>query len=346
VPVLREVDLVLDDAQLLHRLVRDFPSNAPSEAAVVEWVEREINAERSRGEDPALRLQELTDAITDGAHLIHVRRLGLPESLPDTPVARVPADQARLTVHDVAHLFVVAQVGAVYGCVHTQGGRLGNDIFSVPSALDNTSQSKGGFRFHVDGAMDPETAPQYFSMHCMRNSERIPTFASSVDYHDFDAETWDLLTEPVYTIHFDPRAPRSSDLSDAPVIDARPDGTIERLHYYDNAERLRMPGGESGRYVQALCEMRDILNRDVIDVVLSPGDILLVNNLITVHGRRGYDRPVTTEPGRQRWMRRFWIASEPQLIDRVRRVPGRVLGSQRGPNPRADAVHRRAPVGP
>lgn len=53
-----------------------------------------------------------------------------------------------------------------------------------------------------------------------------------------------------YTIHFDPRTPRSTDLSDAPVIDARLDGRIKRLHYYDNTECLRVPGREFGRYVQ------------------------------------------------------------------------------------------------
>lgn len=330
-PVLQRIDFVLDSEPLLHRLVRDFPSNAPSEVALVEWVEREVKWDRLRGEGLSPALKELTEAIAQGAHLIHVTGLGLPESLPDTPTAIVPADHARLGVHDVMHLFVVAQVGVAYGCVHMLGGRLTHDIFPVPGALDNTRHSQGGFRFHVDGAMDPETAPQHFSMQCLRNSERIPTFASSVDYDDFDAETWDMLTAPVYTIHFDARTPRSSDLSDAPVIDARPDGSINQLLYYDHPERLRAPGGESGRYVQALRAMRDILNRDAIDVVLSPGDVLLVNNRITVHGRREYNRPVTRAPGQQRWMRRFWIASDPKHIDRVRRAPGRVLGSQRGP---------------
>jgi hypothetical protein len=284
VPALQKIDLVLDDEPLLHRLVRDFPSSGPSEAAVVEWVEREASADRSRDEGLSPALKELTEAIAEGTHLIHLSGLSLPESLPDTPVTIAPADEARLAVHDVAHLFITAQAGAAYGCVHTQGGRLAHDIFSVPSALDNTRHSQGGFSFHVDGAMDPETAPQYFSMQCLRNSERIPTFAASIVKGDFDSETWDLLTAPVYTIHFDPRAPRSSDLTDARVIDARADGGVNRLRYYDHPERLRVPGGESGKYVQALHKMRHVLNRDAIDVVLSPGEVLLVNNRITVHG--------------------------------------------------------------
>ncbi|MBO0882430.1 MAG: hypothetical protein J2P17_19280, partial [Mycobacterium sp.] len=245
VPVLQKIDLVLDEEQLLHRLIRDFPSNAPSEVAVVEWVEHEINVNRSLGEDLSPGLHELMAAIADGVHLIHVSGLGLPGPLPDTPTAKVPPEDARLSAHDVAHLFVVAHAGVAYGCVHTHGGRLTHDVFSMPGALDNSRHSRGGFRFHVDGAMDPETAPQYFSMQCLRNSERVPTFASTVDYGDFDAETWDLLTAPVYTIHFDGRVPRSSDLTDVPVIDARPDGSIERLHYYDDTERLRVPGGGS-----------------------------------------------------------------------------------------------------
>src|SRR5437588_6704011 len=90
--------------------------------------------------------------------------------------------------------------------------------------------------------------------------------------------------------------------------------------------------------------MLDILSRVAVDVVLSPGDILLVKNLSTVHGRRGYDGPATTAPGQHRWMRRLWIASEPQHIDRVRRAPGRVLGSQRGP--RTGAPTKRAAAHP
>lgn len=326
-PALDTVHLASDEVELLAGLARDLPSAASSEAAVVDWVERELGARQS---DLSPGLAHLRRAIADRSHLVHVTGLGLADDLPDTPSAITPREDARLSSHDLAHLLVATQAGVVFGCDHTQGGRLANDIFSVPGAVDNTAQSQAGFRFHVDGAMDPETAPQYFSMQCLRNSEEIPTFASTVDRNDFDDETWRLLTAPVYTIRFDPRVPRSTDLTGSPMIDATPDGGVARLSFYDDTTRVRVEADDPEPYLTALDRMREVLNRDAVEVVLAPGDILLVDNLTTVHGRRGSAAPITT-PGRQRWMRRFWITTDEHQIDRVRQAPGRVLRSDRGP---------------
>jgi hypothetical protein len=299
---------------------------AGSESDAAAWVEQY----RDEQGDPPLGIRSVRQAFDNGAHVLRLTGLALPGTLPDTPDAIARSEEISLGPWNIAHLAVAAQVGVSYGCDHTRGGRIMHDVFPVAGAQDNTAYShQGGFEFHVDGAMDPPNAPDYFLLQCLKNREKIATFASTVDPDDFDLKAWELLQRPAYTVQF--RADHQlsdNDLREVPVVETDAQGGLARLSYYDDPQRLypdaRLPEELHAQYRGALQDLKAVLEHDAVDITLDPGDMLVVDNARTVHGRR----PAVSQIGdmaTRRWLVRLWVATDPEKLARIQDAPGRVL---------------------
>lgn len=331
------VPLGPDDHSLIRQLTEAFPDHLRRgrEANALSWMER-----RLRHTNPLPSgFQQLRQIMRQRIrpHMVHVTGMELPIGLPPTPTVNALPVDAVVGPCDIGHLAIACTIGVVYGSDQLRGGRLIHDIFPAPHAdgTNTAHDARYGFSFHIDGGSDPDNAPTDFTLQCMRNDEGTPTFASTIAPNQLPTAIWQALTSRVFEILHEGGTRSRQGARNVAVVETDANGHPQRLNYYDDPSRLVISDSITdpearGHYQDALAELRRVLEANTIEVVLAPGDLLIVDNHRTVHGRRP-SGAMTTSPETARWLRRCWISTDPTQVRRTREAPHRVLASIHGP---------------
>ncbi len=203
---------------------------------------------------------------------------------------------------------VTAQLGDLVSWASLQDGRLLNDIH--PIASQETQQtghsSSVALDLHVEDAFHDHRCDN-LALLCLRNPDRAATTVAAIDAVDVSSPDFDPLFEPRFLIEPDDEHRRNLATLGIPPSDApRPVPTPVlfgcRTSPYiriDPPYMTVLDGDE--RASAALARLTDQLAGVVVDVALAPGDLLLVDNLRALHGRR----PFTARyDGTDRWLRR------------------------------------------
>lgn len=289
--------------------------------------------------DPALlelidaRAGELPDAVRHAvrppegaAGAAVLRRLPLTDAeLGPTPANwRAAARSAAADPHsaslrlDLAVLLLARCAGEPFGWVGQQDGRLVNNI--VPSPGHEFEQSGASSATllspHTEDAFHPERA-NLLMLACLRNVDAVGTTVSSIRRVDLDPADRALLTTPTLPI-----------LPDVSYGDGHERHTAVPLPtIWDAAENTGAASFPTLRYDPAYTPLDDAdpafrlayarlgaeLERVCVTVALAPGEMLLVDNDVAVHGRV----PFTARyDGTDRWLKRVNI----RLPERRRRA--------------------------
>ncbi|WP_067852908.1 TauD/TfdA family dioxygenase [Nocardia shimofusensis] len=241
---------------------------------------------------------------------------------------------------DIAVLLLARCVGEPFGWAGQQAGRLVNNILPTPGhELEQSGASSTTLLSpHTEDAFHPDRA-NLLMLACLRNPDAVGTTVSSVLRVDLDATDRALLGTPTVPIlpdvsygdaHLGYAAPPLPTLwNDA---GNGTDTTHPTLRYdpaytpLDNA----CPAFR-GAYARLGAE----LERVCVTVVLAPGELLLVDNDVAVHGRV----PFTARyDGTDRWLKRVNI----RVPDRKRR---RAEADENGYGQHTVAPFGRAPFG-
>jgi Fe(II)/alpha-ketoglutarate-dependent arginine beta-hydroxylase len=205
--------------------------------------------------------------------------------------------------HDLWLLLLVAQLGDLVCWSTLQDGRLVTDV--LPVAGQERAQTGHGSRaeleFHVEDAFDDDRCDA-FALACLRNPDAVSTTVASTACLDLAALDVEILAQPRFRIAPDPEHTRG--LPPGERIAPR-----ERAVLTDSATdpRLRVdpaftaPADGDRRAAAAFAGLCAQLQAGMHDVVLEAGDVLLLDNHRTVHGRRAF-RP--RYDGTDRWLRK------------------------------------------
>ncbi|MGY2087248.1 TauD/TfdA family dioxygenase [Nocardia gipuzkoensis] len=212
-------------------------------------------------------------------------------------------DRSRTAQHDWWLLLLVAQLGDVVCWSTLQNGRLIADV--LPVAGHEEAQTGHGSRaelqFHVEDAFDDDRCDA-FALACLRNPDAVPTTVASTACLDLNALDVEILAEPRFRIAPDPEhlrglphgehiQPRARAVLTEAAVDAR--------LRVDPAFTAPAAGDKrAATAFEGLCEQ---LRAGTVDLVLGAGDVLLLDNHRTVHGRRSF-RP--RYDGTDRWLRK------------------------------------------
>ncbi len=267
------------------------------------------------------------DAGVTGALL--VRGVGVGD-LPATPPTPGAASHSGKDLVSEFNLLTVARaLGQPVGYLPEHGGDIVQNIVPVQASANRqvSTSSKVQLMFHTEAAFHPHR-PRYLLLLCLRGDASASTTLSSI------REVAPLLDPSVVDVLFQPRfrtAPDESYLR-TPTGNATP------------AERtLGAPMAVLGGSRQAPTlvfdadlmvgmddEASDTLNvlsaavaAHHTGVVLEPGDLLVIDNTVAVHGRS----PFTPRfDGTDRWLQRTFVVSDlaPSAADRV----GRIIATQ------------------
>lgn len=274
------------------------------QAGTVADVVDELAARHSGVEDPRLlrritglghRLPaRLVDQLRDLRYAETVPGLVIRGALPAGDPGPTPdqvGPRTRTRRQDLALLLIAAQLGDPVAWSVWQDGRLVNDV--LPVAGQETGQTGLGSRaeldLHVEEALYDDRCDGLV-LACLRNPDLVPTTVASTECVDWSALDLSVLFEPRYLIG-DERSGRIR-----PALFGSPDSPYLRL---DMPYMKALP--HDTRASAALAELCGQLRRGVIDVVLETGDLLVLDNYRTVHGRRPFRARLD---GTDRWLRR------------------------------------------
>jgi hypothetical protein len=185
-------------------------------------------------------------------------------------------------------------------------GRLVRDVSPRPG--DETTQlgssSSGELMWHNEDAYHP-LRPDWICLLCLRNPDATATSFARITDIPLDEPTRSLLTQPRF--HIEPDSSNAASATGAvtppvPVLTGDPRRPFVRL---DPAFMVRSPRDAAAG--DALESVIKAVDHGLQDVSLAPGEIMIIDNMRSVHGRR----PFTARyDGRDRWLRVVHAAAD------------------------------------
>lgn len=210
---------------------------------------------------------------------------------------------------DIAMLLLAANAGEPFGWQGQQDGRLVNNILPAVGHEDEQSGASSTTLLspHTEDAFHPDRA-HLLALICLRNPDRIATTVSSVRHVQLGATQQRLLSTPVLPILPDVSYGADYDTDTAPTVptiwsnNRTCTGTAGLTLRYDPA--YTPLADAEAEFRDAYTDLSNELERVHMQLVLAPGEILLMDNDVVVHGRA----PFTPRyDGTDRWLKRVNI---------------------------------------
>lgn len=251
--------------------------------------------------------------------------------LPSTPAAPdAPAGKGLAT--EVALLALARRLGQPVGYAPEHGGRIVQNLVPTPQAADlqMSTSSRSNLMFHTETAFHPHR-PRYLALLCLRgNTEAHTTLASIFDIVDrlpaaSRSDAVEVMFEPRFRTSVDASFLPAGRVDELGAPHALLTGTLDEPTFVFDADLTVGIDAEAAH-------VKELINTAIADattsVVLTPGDLLVIDNNRAVHGRS----PFTARfDGGDRWLQRAFIVSDlaPSAADRRGRVIVTEFGAAR-----------------
>ncbi len=255
-----------------------------------------------------------SESHRSGALLLRNVPIGELPPTPATPESPVDKDLAT----ELALLTVARRLGQPVGYVPEHGGRIVQNIVPTQSDADmqTSTSSRSNLMFHTETAFHPYR-PRYLLLLCLRGDPTAHTTLASV--HDI----MDHLPDEAVDVMFEPRFRTAVDASFLAgrineLGPARPlvTGTRDEPTFIFDAD---LTVGIDADAEDVLIAVSTAIAEIETSVVLEPGDLLVVDNNVAVHGRSPFSARFD---GTDRWLQRSFVVTDlaPSAADRVGRV--------------------------
>jgi L-asparagine oxygenase len=231
----------------------------------------------------------------DGAGVLRLRGLPLPESLPPTPSVPYARDFAPLGTEPVM-LAIAMLVGQAVSRPQMRNGARVHNIYPLPGD-EATQKASNAVRLeaHTEMAFQ-DNPPDALAILCLRTTDSPPAtgFADlAAVWRALDANQRSLLCDPAFAFRYTGSDGTDAFTSPQPIAVAKPNGM---RFQYDHGVH-----GTTAAHETALRSLRAGLQATAVELTLTPGDLTLIDNRHVVHGRSpmdpGYD-------GADRWLQR------------------------------------------
>ena len=215
-------------------------------------------------------------------------------------------------------LTVARQLGQPVGYLPEHGGRIVQNIVPTEGDADRqtSTSSRSNLMFHTETAFHPYR-PRYLLLLCLRGDPAARTTLASV--HDIveslDDEIVDAMFEARYRTAVDASFLEGRANEFGPLMPLV-SGTLDEPTFVFDAD---LTVGVDPFAEQVVDAVRDAIDRCQTSVVLEPGDLLVIDNNVAVHGRSPF---VARFDGNDRWLQRTFVVADlaPSAADRDGRV--------------------------
>lgn len=225
---------------------------------------------------------------------------------------------AEITVEECILLLLARVLGDVFAWADQQGGAVVHDIVPAVGEEDSmlSSSSTKEMSLHTEDAFFGERADLILLL-CLRNPSRAPTYIADIRDVALSQELAQLVRSPRYRFVADDSHDGSGPRSDPrgfPVVppaaqrESSPSVLISgseadpRVRF--DGDYIDTPGDDAAS--AAVKALDRALNAVHVEVVLRPGELLIIDNNRCVHGRGGFH---ASRNGHDRWLKRVNVST-------------------------------------
>ncbi|MEX2626533.1 MAG: TauD/TfdA family dioxygenase [Ilumatobacteraceae bacterium] len=254
-----------------------------------------------------------------GAVVVHGVPLGEVPATPPSPIAAPPTPVATRAL-----LTAARRLGQPVGYAPEHGGEIVQQIVPTRDAAAEqvSTSSDVELMFHTETAFHPHR-PRYLLLLCLRGDPAAATTLASVHrvVERLDAATVDAMFEPRFRTAVDRSflGGRANRLGPPrPLLE----GTLDEPTFVFDADLMVGIDDAADRVIR---EVRRAVGECHRSVVLSAGDLLVIDNHVAVHGRSPF---APRYDGTDRWLQRTFVVTDlaPSAGERSGRVITTVFG--------------------
>ncbi|WP_173868203.1 TauD/TfdA family dioxygenase [Streptomyces albus subsp. chlorinus] len=256
-----------------------------------------------------------------------LRNLPVETALPKTPVdGKLAGPWAALPLSTLTQLSVMSVLGDTVSYADEKEGRLVQDICPQPGAEERQENSGSVLLdLHTEDSFHP-CKPDYLSLYCLRSDPDDDAFTVTGSIRAalplLSPACAATLREPLFRTRFSSSftgdaEPRHT--SPRPVLTGPADDPDLCVNFF-GTQAL----GE--RAATALDELRGAVEKVLCGVVLRPGDMIVIDNRVAVHGRTGF---TPRYDGTDRWLRRSFAVADLRPSRALRQGDSRVCAAIR-----------------
>lgn len=227
-------------------------------------------------------------------------------------------------------MLCAALVGDVFGWATQQGGYMVHDVLPIREFENGQMGVSSGaaLEWHTEDAFHPYRA-DHVGLMCLRNPDETATTVGCLDLACLSESEIDCLFEPRFIIRADPShkpefksqlnrsvGPRNAELEASyreldrweqcpemvPILSGR---RSDPFICADPIYAEVLPGDTTA--AAALRAFGEAIDKNLVDLVLAPGDVLFVDNAKAVHGRKTF---FARYDGTDRWLKRVNITMD------------------------------------
>ncbi|GIJ44256.1 L-asparagine oxygenase [Virgisporangium aliadipatigenens] len=231
-----------------------------------------------------------------------------------------PVEEERGWIPETCLLAVASVLGEVFAFARQHRGRLIQNM--VPVRADATTQKGTGSRvfleWHNEDAFD-EFRADFVALLCVRSDPSARTGVVCVDHLNLSDRHLAVLAQPRFVLGVDVASGGSGGAADgivAPIIEHDPNGAVTIR--VDTDQVWAVDGDAEA--AEALRALMDAVPAAARYVGLQAGEVLIMDNRRTLHGRTAYEPRFD---GTDRWLQRVSITTD------LLRSSGRRRGSSR-----------------
>lgn len=260
-------------------------------------------------------LIDLVDQGTPAAGLL-IRHLPV-DNLPDTPATPlVPSGKDH--VSELVLLTIARRLGQPVGYQPEHGGDIVQNLLPTLDDVNRQTSTSSGveLEFHTETAFHPHK-PRYLVLFCLRGDPAASTLLCSI------SQVVERLPLGVRQVLREPRFRTAVDESFTGLRSDRLGPPMAVLAGSDAAPTLTFDAdlmvGTDIEATAALETLRTTIRAEHIAVTLAAGDLLVIDNLVSVHGRTQF---AARFDGTDRWLQRTFVVPDlaASATDRCGRV--------------------------
>ena len=236
----------------------------------------------------------------------------------------------RRSAEDVLLVLLGSLLGDVFGWLTQQDGHIVHEIMPIREHDDEQIEtgSRQELIWHTDDAFHPYRA-DYIGMMCLRNPDKIPTTFGYFDAATLPPDYVDVLFKARFLMRPDDSHLESnrSDLDNHVLGNRQPvDAAYKAMNSvnFEPGAVALLEGDHNSPYIRidpctttaldndllakmALDALVQQISGTLVDVVLSPGDVIFLDNKSVVHGRRPFS---PRHDGHDRWLKRVGVTRD------------------------------------
>ena len=277
---------------------------------------------RAAGRAGRLLSPDVHDALIDlvdqgapaGGLLIRHLPVG---NLPDTPATPL-APSGKDHVSELVLLTIARRLGQPVGYQPEHGGDVVQNLLPTHDDVTRQTSTSSGveLEFHTETAFHPHK-PRYLVLLCLRGDPAASTLLCSI------SQVVEQLPLGVRQVLREPRFRTAVDESFTGVRSDRLGPPTAVFAGSDDAPTLTFDAdlmvGTDAEATAALEALRTTVRAEHIAVTLAAGDLLVIDNLVSVHGRTQF---AARFDGTDRWLQRMFVVADlaASATDRCGRV--------------------------